>query len=702
MKISFTKRIIPMLSLLLLAVFLMPVSSKAQTVETKWLTAGSLHNWYSSIGCEIEEGLRLEQQYGMRWPAVYEHTDNQAAKALWIATTNFTDETGDVYPFKVVHVGPRVKGFVEFTPIKFELVSKFEAPQAYTDGLLSEIEPSDVNRVDPTLPCDRMLINVTNTKTGITMTRKIMQWSQEFNDNYHIFEYTLKNTGNINADDVIELPGKTLTGVYLYLQWRIAPCANSRYEIGNGTGWGMNTMMDARGDGVKVDPDNPDGLRAQFAWHGPFPAFTTYDNLGGPLWTKAVDVSAADTIGRLAAPQFVGVVTIHADKSVTDRSDDPNQPSTTSYEGSDEPNTSGNNEYDKKKNESEYGWISKGHKSPRHADKADADGDFSTGAGVDPALGTPGGFSYANGYGPYTLAPGDSVVIVVAEAVNGLSWNKCVEYGREYKKEFTAAGSNQGLKDAANLKKNKRVLWGKDSLFLTFRRAIANYKSGYNIPASPLPPKIFNVSSGGDRIILNWEVFESDPNLRGFEVWRAAGRYDSIYTKIFETSDVSVRSYNDLTPVRGFSYYYYLVSVGDVIPADPNLGIWAKKLTSSRYYSQTYDPANLKRQAGTSLSQIRVVPNPFHLSSSINDRLRFSDLERDKLAFYNIPGVCTIKIYTELGELIATIEHTDGSGDAYWYSNTSSNQIVAPGVYIAIVEDKTTGEREIIKFVIVR
>ncbi|RJP63053.1 MAG: hypothetical protein C4539_17075 [Ignavibacteriales bacterium] len=702
----FKKRIIPLSGLLILICLLFqPQFSFGQvSVKTNWLAVGELNNFYSSIGCEIEIGRAgANQQDGMRWPGLYDYTDIQAAKALWIGTTNFVDENGENYDFKVVHVGPRATGVGEFTPMVFNTISKIDKPEVYADGILSERISSVVDEVDPTIPADRMIVNVCNTKTGITMTRKIMQWSQEFHDDYHIMEYTLKNTGNIDADDEIELPNKTLTGVYLYFQYRLAPCANTRYEIGNSTGWGTNTMIDTRGDGVKNDPDNPDGIRAQWVWHGPAPIFTAYDNLGGPLWTSAEFVSAGDTIGRLGAPQFAGVVTLHADKSATDHSDDPGQPSTTDYVGSDEPYTSfSSSEYDKVRMAGEYGWISRGHKSIRHCDKADPDGDFTTTAGVDPAMGRTDGYSFCNGYGPYTIGPGDSVVIVIAEAVNGLSRAKSIEHGRIYKREFESAGTNQTAKDAASLKKNTIVMTGKDSLLMTFRRAIDNYNSGYNITEAPLPPKVFNVTSGGDRIALTWDVYESDPNLKGFEIWRAVGRYDSNYTKIFDTDDISVRSYNDKEPQRGFSYYYYMVTKGPEITANSTLGIWKKQLVSNRYYSQSYDPANLKRQPGTSLSQVRIVPNPFHITSSLGDKLRFGEKEPNKLAFFNIPGECTIKIFTELGELIHTIEHTDGSGDHYWFQQTSSNQLIAPGVYIAIIEDTKTGDRSVEKFVVVR
>ena len=89
--------------------------------------------------------------------------------------------------------------------------------------------------------------------------------------------------------------------------------------------------------------------------------------------------------------------------------------------------------------------------------------------------------------------------------------------------------------------------------------------------------------------------------------------------------------------------------------------------------------------------------------------------EADKLAFFNIPGQCRIKIFTETGELVKTIEHTDGSGDEYWYATTEYNQVVVSGIYIAHIEvtqdllDSMTGqvlfrkgESKILKFVIIR
>lgn len=673
--------------------------------EVKWMAAGSLQNWFSSLGCEIEVGRSssADQQDGLQWPGWYPYQDCQAAKGLWIGTTNYTDGAGTAWPYKVVHIGPRVRGTGEFIPIKFEMVSKYAPPDISVDGAPTEGKSVENNRIDPTMAADRMIINTVNTSIGVTMTRKIMQFSNQYHDNYMIYDYVFKNTGNTNADAAIEKPAQTLTGLYFYFQYRLSPVADVRYVIGNPTSWGKNAMNDARGDGYVLpttgagdtdDAVNIPGvytaphMRAQFVWHGKFPPFTTYDNIGGPIWVPYYDKT--DTTGRLGAPHFVGHVTIHADKSPTDSTDDFAQPTTTSWEGSDEPLTSGNSEFNGSKNADEYtNWIARGHKYPRHAWKIEPLGKFNEPTG-DPADNTPGGFSNCDGYGPYTLGPGQSIHIVMAEAAAGLSRERCISIGRAYKAGQLTAKA-----------KNDSVMTGKDSLFQTFRRAIANYKTGYMIPAAPIPPSMFSVTSG-DPIALSWDVTNpGDPNLKGFRVYRATGRYDAQYLPIY-TGGPTVRSFNDATALRGVAYFYYVVSIGD--PAlNTGTGLTPQDtLFSNRVYTQTFNAAYLKakRPAGQAMDSIRIVPNPFVLSSNSVD-LRFPD-EPDKIAFYNIPGRCHISIYSELGELIYEMDHLNGSGDEYWRSVTSSRQVVVSGIYIVVFQNLDTGERAIRKLSIIR
>lgn len=695
MKILKTQKLIILLIFFLISVS-MSVNIFAQG-KTKWMAAGSLHNWYSEFGCEIEHGLYPSQQWGMRWPASHKFQDMQAAKAFWIGVANFTDSPdfgGDTYQHKVVHVGPRVSGQNEFFPVEWKMISRFDKPSVFVDGLESFQLPADNDAIDPDLPYDRMIYNVINTQVGATVKRKIYQFSQGYHDNYIINEVTVVNTGNVDDDADIELPNTTLEDLYLLWQFRWAVSYNTRYTIGNATGWGINTMCDVRGDGLGDRYGTPDeDVRGNYAWHGKYPPFTAYDNLGAPIWTPSTAgglLSATDTIGRLGSAQFIGVVTLHADAGPNDHSDDFSQPSTTSYEGSDMDFTSNNDPFNPVKMTKEYTEvIQRGHRD-RHAYVIEPAGKFTEPTG-NPSIGASGGYSNSNGYGPYTLAPGDSIRIVWAEGSSGLSWENCVEIGRQFKQGEISA-----------IEKNEWVMTGYDSLFKTFRRALANWNggNGFTIPRSPNPPSIVNVNSGGDRIQLSWEHSGEGPTVRAFEVYRARGDWDSTYNLIHTGSPSDV-SYDDTEVIRGVDYYYYVQAVGDA--ADNNGGGNTPSgvaLRSNRMYSQSFDPANLKRAPGENIADFRVVPNPYIISADENNLL-FPG-RKNRLAFFDIPGVCKIQVFTELGELIYELEHTNGSGDEFWDLNTSSNQLVVSGIYIVIVTDLTTNKTEIQKFAVIR
>jgi hypothetical protein len=415
--------------------------------------------------------------------------------------------------------------------------------------------------------------------------------------------------------------------------------------------------------------------------------------LGAPIWspnTAGGLLTATDTVGRLGSAQFIGVVTLHADTGPDNPADDFTQPSTTAYVGSDQDFTSNNDPFNPVKMTKEYvNVISQGHKE-RHAWVVEPEGKFTEPSG-DPALSSPGGFSNANSYGPYTIAPGDSITIIWAEAASGLSWENCVEIGKQYKHG-----------DISAVEKNEWVMTGYDSLFQTFRRALANWNegNGFTIPRSPNPPSLFNVNSGGDRIQLSWEHSGEGPTVTGFEIYRARGDWDSSYTLI-HTATPSETSYDDTEVIRGVDYYYYVQAVGN--PADNNgagntpAGV---ALKSNRMFCQSFDPANLKRAPGESITDWRVVPNPYIFSADENNLL-FPN-RKNRLAFFDIPGECRIQIFTELGELIYEVEHNDGSGDEFWDLNTSSNQLVVSGVYIAVVTNLKTNETEIQKFAVIR
>jgi len=703
----FNKKII--ITITVIAVMWIMSSDVQAQYQTNWLSGGSLHNWYSEIGSEVEHGLRNVQQFGMRWPGIFSYQDMQAANALWIGTRNFTDTDGITWDHKLAHVGPRVSGSNSFFPVEFKTYGRFELPMLYVDGLLQLSEaPMQIDEVDPELPADFMIYNKVNSAIGLTMERRIYQFSAEDHDNYHIIEYTFTNTGKTDGTDEVHLPDQTLEDVIFFYQYRLSAVRETRYLIGNHTGWGRNTMIDARGV-PGIDPDDFPH-RTQFAWHGFDPTREVdYNNIGAPIFYQDSPgyIDPADTVGRLGAPHFGGILTIHTDTSPGDPTDDPSQPSTTTQVESDDPLNSANDPFNPTRMRQEYELMTRRHANPRHAWRVDPSGNFAEQSN-NPSLGTSGGFSIGNGYGPFTIGPGESVRIVLAESVSGLSREAALEIGMQYK----ASGANDNLPieyEGNEMTKNEWVMTGRDSLFQSFERAVENFESGYTLIEAPLPPRTFNVESGGNLIRLLWERPDGDiSNIVGYRLYRARDRYDGDYTLVADENQLGPndREYEDEEPLRGSEYYYYIQTVAD----GPD-GV----VTSSRSLTQTFDPAFLRRPAGENLADIRVVPNPYDIRAATHSQLGWHEREQDRLYFLNIPGNCEIRIYTELGELIETIHHDDGTGDAMWNLTTSAQQVVVSGVYIAhftVTEDQLhpetgevlyrAGESTYRKFVIIR
>jgi len=668
---------------------LITVFQISQAEETKWIAVSMLHDWYSAAGSERETGRTnqiSDQQDGLRWPALYSVQDCKAAKAMWIGATNFDDPIlGKRLDYKVVHIGPRhIDVEQETMPVEFKLIARFDHPTVIVDGdPASDLDYMDiVDEIDESLPCDRMLYNVVNTSMGITVTRKVMAFTNPYHNNYFIYDYTFKNTGIYNKEgDRVE---QTLTGVVFHFQYRYAvsreggPYGGKGYWLPQNSSWGRNTMNDVVGE----DPNSGDPFRALFSWHGKHSG-VNFDNIGGPYY-------GGD--GHLGAAQFVGVVTLHADFSPSDTSDDPYQPFTTWYIDSDASITSMNDQFNEPKMAEEYAVMTAGHPPLSQAEEV--------GDGFADQFGnTAGGYSQGQGFGPYTLAPGDSIHIVMAEGVSGLSREMCYIIGHNWIDDKVPLSSltmpDGSVPTSKDEYKDAWVMTGKDSIFQTFYRAIHNYRAEYQIPQPPQPPVYFEVTSGGDRIILKWDPSpdEDKPFFKGYKIFRAIHQADTTYEEIFSCAKPDlVHEYNDFTAKRGFDYYYYIVSYDDGSNANGVI------LYSSLFYTKTNKPASLQRPAVDDLNQIRVVPNPYNVRAV---PLQYGKGAPDRIMFLNLPGECTIRIYTERGDLIKTIEHTNGSGDEAWNLVTKYRQVVVSGIYLAHIETPD-GRSTYRKFIVIR
>lgn len=641
--------------------------------EIKWMRVGNLHNYFSNLGAEMEMGRTgaAEQQLdGLRWPAQYKYQDCVAAKSMWIGTTDYYDPVYETtFPYKVVGVGTRGADAInEIMPYEFKMMGKFDHPLVVVDGGVATDNYYDdiVDDVDSDLIADRVIISKMHTSIGLSITRKIYAFSQQYNDNYFIYEYTFKNTGIIDLNGtVVE---KTLTDVIPHFQYRYA-LGHEAFVKGwvpsNNVNWGRNVVNHVVGPHIPND-DSSVEFRAQYSWYGRHSQSPVgcEGDLGCPNYTRG---------GALGAPQFVGTVTIHADASTVDHTDDIMQPFNTKYLGSDTENES-TDQYNRVVMEKYYERMSFGHPALTHAQEiADRCADN---WGADA-----GGFSQAAGYGPYDFEPGDSIRIVIAEGVAGIDRQKSINVGDTW---FNQSGGQLSLPGGGSttdrhVYKDAWLETGVDSLYRTFRTAITTYSNGMSIPHPPQPPSAFEVNSGGDRILLSWKGAnaESALDFDGYQIYRAMSKSDTTFKMIFECNKSNlVHEFADITALRGFDYYYYIVSKDNGTDNVVNPGT---SLVSSKFYTMTNKPAFLRRPAGEAFSELRIVPNPYSISSP---QLQFGNGASERIAFYGLPGQCIIRIFTEAGDLIETIHHTDGSGDELWNSTTSSRQIIVSGVYI--------------------
>jgi flagellar hook assembly protein FlgD len=99
---------------------------------------------------------------------------------------------------------------------------------------------------------------------------------------------------------------------------------------------------------------------------------------------------------------------------------------------------------------------------------------------------------------------------------------------------------------------------------------------------------------------------------------------------------------------------------------------------------------------------VRVVPNPATVAAG---GLGFAGTP-NKILFVNLPIKCTLRIYTETGDLVKTIQHY-GTADHEWDQRTDDNQYVTSGIYILAVTEceGLNGEsldNQFVKFVLVR
>ncbi len=631
-----------------------------------------------------------------------------------IGVKNWKDENGTLYPVRLAGAPFGTSDAVQImfvvpdeNGITIHRYFRYTPPKISVDGMVLN-DPFPFDDGDHVAPekipgtADIMIESRIRTWIGLDVHQRVLGWSQKNHDDYAIWDLVFKNTGNIDHDDEIELPNQTLEGLYIQREIGVQPADARDKEWSSWYGCRPG-----------------DSLRIMYNYscrtHN-----SSIDDFGAPKDDQ--------NSKRLYGPGYGGEATLFVSAANNDMvNDNPAQPqmhTIWSYR------LLYLKEHSLKHSPAEwelaYDVLQRGlwpqygepllegtYPNTYHEVPADERGiktvrDF-------PDWGSAWHSIVFNSIGPYNLAPGDSIRLVYALVIGTISKQKGFEIAKAwYNGTCTWDGVDnlppqyQAFPDLYNDQndwaKDCWVATGKDSLFRNAMAAQWAQKQNYDVPIPPPPPDL-TVTSLPDRIRLEWDGTQSETasDLAGYRVYRCTGTYhDSSFYKIYECGK-DVSSYDDITAVRGTSYYYYVAAFDDGVSNKPDFHGKVEVLESGKFSNMTTQPALLARPPGKSLDDIVVVPNPFNLAA---EDIQFPG-DKNRIIFYNIPPVCTIRIFSESGDLVKTIEHTSGSGDAAWgilqneQQTSNTGQIPVSGIYIANIETPE-GESKNVKFLIVR
>jgi len=294
--------------------------------------------------------------------------------------------------------------------------------------------------------------------------------------------------------------------------------------------------------------------------------------------------------------------------------------------------------------------------------------------------------------GPWTLKPGDSIKIAVAEIVDGADYSIALD---------SSLTNYLGMGTIVN-----------KAFMSSVKKAQFTYDNHFRHPNPPPAPDYkIEFYKGRERFVANQITWQDtydnyhdplDPagSLVGYKVYRSSflpvGPWDSVGTVLKKNpvnynSGTGTYTFIDSSLVVGTNYYYSLTAYDTV------RGAWAvnpsaifeetgstkvPSMESSIYANKKITKFTSTLPAVKNTNDVVVVPNPFVLGKG-----RTQPGDQDIIQFYNIPNPCTIRIYSIRGDLLKTIHVSEGTGAiASWNQVTDYGLFVKSGMYIYHIE----------------
>ncbi len=321
---------------------------------------------------------------------------------------------------------------------------------------------------------------------------------------------------------------------------------------------------------------------------------------------------------------------------------------------------------------------------------------------------------YTSTFGPYTLAPGDSIRIILAEIAGSLDLHQVVQGDPDHWfPDSTIADIRKNAEAVRNA-----VKWG-------FGANVSGVNLSADVPDSPPAPNCnaVNTSSGGDtaKISIRWDklaeevqfvdgsgsiFYDGSVDLDGYRVFRGIdkrGIWDLLADIPFSQfndywiEDIGQYEFVDYDIQFGFEYYYYVQaynsSPGPWTSANGTLVNNLAELVSADYNHTELTgakpgPVDIEAQGW----DVFVAPNPFIEGDPEHSFGR----DNYKIEFRNLPESATVKIFSLSGDLVRTLNHEPDAlgnlaGSIAWDQRSDSGLLVAPGLYIYVVQSETEG-----------
>ncbi len=512
---------------------------------------------------------------------------------------------------------------------------------------------------------------------GLEITERTYAWSSSFADDFVIYEYTIKNVGiDADGDSIPDTP-RSIDDFYFTIRldgdvsklpdWGAEYRFSNQddHAIANGISWDwLEQFPDMAGrDHGLTDADIDSSMVIMF--DGDNTSYPAYD--GGP----ENDFGNPGIDGQLQTPGFLGIKVLKTEPYLPPYSyhichiyNDPGTDAET--------------------------W------------------DFLEAPVFEPILVDPSGNVFPHDYrgiitfGPLdSLVAGDSVVVTTALGVG-------------------CDPDSGGVYSLVELVKVMDVAqFIVDNDFSISAEALSPAA-----PAVELEPLI--VEGITTAIKIQWDSTQvSHPNFHNFLTWK--GQKNALGSIDWRPLGLGTYTLNDSVSwppptnatgkyelidtdiINGLVYYYSVQAATDSINEPIPFGVISSNIQDANSM-KVISPSN---PVGTSLDNIKVVPNPYIGSARWNNpRPGDSSPWEHRVQFTNLPADATIKIFTLDGDFVDEIRNdetvivggefnTASPSVAEWDLMTRNDQEAAPGLYLYVVDSRQYGQK-VGKFVIIR